>query len=561
MLGAVTLRDNPDFTGFVPGAGNSSTSGSLSLNHELTSNAGVTVFTAGYNASSKLWQLSNPQEVSFSGVAGTSRNCSGAITPWGTVISGEENTNSTDSNGDGYHDIGWLCEIDPTTRTVVNKVWKVGKSAHENACISADMTVLYTGADQDPNGFLYKYVLSTPGNLSNGILYVLQRNPYPNDNTGVWKTLPNTTPTNCNDKVGNAVSAGAYNFRGIEDVEIGPDGKVYFAAKIEGRVWRFTDNGTTVSDLETWVGPAGTFYNIATASGTQSTDWGLGNDNLAFDCEGNLWVLQDGSKNYIWMIPPDHSASTPNVKLFGISPSGSEPTGITFSPNCRYMFMSFQHPSGGNTAAVVDAAGQSVVMNRGTTFVLARKEFLGTGSFPIEWLSFNLEAQNQELLLTWKAIATANAESFEVEQSDDGLHFEKMGTLPVINPLVEQTYQFSTAIPTAERAYFRIKAVQKDGIFGYSAVKSAFFKKDIASLTIAPNPIEKGSSLQFSVNNLRAERPFSLQIYNALGLLMAEKSAILEGNDAIDTSNWPAGLYFLQYTDGQLRQSTTFMIR
>ena len=27
-----------------------------------------------------------------------------------------------------------------------------------------------------------------------------------------------------------------------------------------------------------------------------------GNDNLAFDGEGNLWVLQDGGHDYIWVV-------------------------------------------------------------------------------------------------------------------------------------------------------------------------------------------------------------------------------------------------------------------
>ena len=41
------------------------------------------------------------------------------------------------------------------------------------------------------------------------------------------------------------------------------------------------------------------------------------------------------------------------------------------------MFLSFQHPSSTNTDTILDVTGKRVVFNRGTTVVIARKEFLG----------------------------------------------------------------------------------------------------------------------------------------------------------------------------------------
>jgi Fibronectin type III domain/Bacterial protein of unknown function (DUF839) len=93
-------------------------------------------------------------------------------------------------------------------------------------------------------------------------------------------------------------------------------------------------------------------------------------------------VLQDGSSNHIWVVGPTHTAATPAVKLFATTPTGSEPTGITFSPDYRYLFMSFQHPSTANTATQTDAAGSTVVFNTHTTIVIARREFLGACNSP-----------------------------------------------------------------------------------------------------------------------------------------------------------------------------------
>jgi hypothetical protein len=220
---------------------------------------------------------------------------------------------------------------------------------------------------------MYKFIPTAAGNYTSGSLYVLTTTSALG--TGTWVQVPNSNQSERNNTVANSTSLGAYNFNGIEDVEQGPDGKIYFAAKGPGVIYRFNDNGTTVSNLEVFV--ASTNYDVDGAGPFASEAWGIGNDNLAFDGEGNLWVLQDGSRNHIWVVGPGHTAITPSVRLFATTPAGSEPTGITFSPDYKFLFISFQHPSTTNTAAQLDAEGNNVIFNTHTTVVIARKEFLG----------------------------------------------------------------------------------------------------------------------------------------------------------------------------------------
>ena len=149
---------------------------------------------------------------------------------------------------------------------------------------------------------------------------------------------------------------------------------MYFASKGHGRIYRFVDNGTTISQFETFVG--GRNYTIQTQDSTYNEPWGIGNDNLAFDGEGNLWVLQDGSKNLIWLVKNGHTQENPLVEIFASTPRGSEPTGITFSPDKRFLFMSIQHPDSTN-AFQLDASGNLVKINKATMVVIAKNEFLG----------------------------------------------------------------------------------------------------------------------------------------------------------------------------------------
>lgn len=363
----------PDFTGYVP-IMNSSINGYLSINSENTP-GGVTVLDINFNSSSKLWETTESEMLDFSSVVDTNSNCSGTVTPWNTVISSEESIRTVDENNDDYYDNGWNVEIDPATKTVLGKLWALGNFKHENVTIHSNHRTVYQGADSNP-GYLYKFIADTAQDLTSGVLYV-----YVGDKSGSgnWVQIQNETPEERNSTLAQSNEVSATIFNGIEDVEIGPDGMVYFAVKGENQVYRFQDSdpisGTT-ADMETFVGNM--TYVITHSSGVSSVVWSYGNDNLAFDNEGNLWVFQDGGHDYIWVVGSNHTQLNPVVRLFGIAPAGSEPTGITFTPDFKYLFMSIQHPNETNLANQLDAQGNIINFNKGTVLVIALQENLGT---------------------------------------------------------------------------------------------------------------------------------------------------------------------------------------
>lgn len=380
-----------DFTGYVPITG-SSTNGYLSVNHE-TNPGGVTMAEINFNTATKLWQLTKSRAVSFSdpSLVQTIRNCSGGITPWGTIVTAEEQTTSNDVNGDGYKDYGWLVEINPATAQVSSlntdgtkgKLWQMGVMNHENVVVNNAGTVAYFGEDGGTNK-VYKYVMDTPNNLSSGNLYVLKldqglSNGDPVVTTAVWVQVPNKTKADQNNVASQAHTLGGTSFSGVEDVEISPvDGKIYFTAKGLNKVYRLQDDGATASQVETFVGGLTTSYSFNTAQGMKSEAWGDGNDNLTFDELGNLWVLQDGGKNYIWVVAPDHTPANPKVRLFASMPAGSEPTGLTFTPDHKFGFFSIQHPDA-TISTDIDATGNTVdYRGKSATIVVALKENLGT---------------------------------------------------------------------------------------------------------------------------------------------------------------------------------------
>ena len=392
MTGGGTVPGNHDFTGYIPSQGATQNSlGYLSINHE-NSPGGVSILdislNLGQDSLKPLWSLSDSRSVDFSGpsLVKTQRNCSGGVTPWGTVITAEESTTSGDANGDGYEDLGWLVEIDPVTAQVMDygtgtpqKLWAMGRMNHENVVITADGTTAYYGEDGGTH-CVYKFVADTPNNFSEGTVYVLKldlelSNNEPSSSTATWIMVPNTTQADRNNLRTVAAALGGTDFNGVEDCEIGPiDGKIYFASKGKGRVYSFKDDGMTISEFSTFVG--GLSYPIQTDGEIITEPWGSGNDNLAFDDKGNLWVIQDGGRNYIWVVRPNHTQSDPQVLLHSSMPVGAEPTGLTFTPDYKYGFFSVQHPSGSNESQL-DATGSEISFNASAALVFSNEKFLG----------------------------------------------------------------------------------------------------------------------------------------------------------------------------------------
>ena len=370
------IGDRFDFTCFVPYNSQSDT-GHLTISHEISA-GGLTAMRLGFDPIGKLWKKYAPINLDFSVVNGTSNNCSGGLTPWNTVITCEEVVNTSDSNSDGYYDRGWHVEVNPVTGTVLHKLYALGNGKKENICFHENGRTAYFGNDDYP-GYLYKFVAFSANDLTSGELYVYIG---PKNGDGIWQLVPNSSIGERNSTMSICAGFNATSFNGIEDVEIGPDGAIYFAVKNDDAIYKFRDsdpiNGTVVNSMQLFAGGPGMQYDVNTIGGSAQVPWGTGNDNLAFDGQGNLWVLQDGSNNYIWVLMNGHSQQNPDVRLFGIAPAGSEPTGITFSPDFKYLFMSFQHPAASNNVTYQkDAAGNQVGFDKDIAIVIALKNDLG----------------------------------------------------------------------------------------------------------------------------------------------------------------------------------------
>ncbi len=408
-------------------------------------------------------------------IIGTFGNCAGGTTPWGTVLSGEENfqtqvaepvyadgtsfdpkqrpftIDDEEISGQGNvlglagNKYGFIVEIDPANpKDYGTKHTWLGRYRHEAVgvrVVAGKPLAFYSGCDRR-GGHLYKFVskgkVTNPQDKANsrllrdGMLYAAEFKP---DGTGRWIPLKPDTPVNPvlpstlegnllplpkrpeggffraiqaaevnnfkqkfktlgdlyagnpQEKQGAilidahyaANAAGATSTARPEDTEIAPDGSLYItytsgSASNEGgpdkRIFS-GPNGKTPWEYG-WImhliednnEPAAlTFKWKMMAMGGDPAQGGAGfsnPDNLVFDNQGNLWMVNDMSttkqnnpkdtqgvgcygNNSIWVIPTS-GPNAGNAYLFGIGPMECETTGPFFTQDQKTLFLAIQHP-------------------------------------------------------------------------------------------------------------------------------------------------------------------------------------------------------------------------
>jgi secreted PhoX family phosphatase len=319
---------------------------------------------------------------------GTLANCAGGRTPWDTVLSCEENyPDFSPGDDDVYHwsDVpgqkidahhyGWVVEVDPFGELPPRKHSALGRFKHENAAVRLGPTgrlVVYMGHDEEDQ-YLYKFVSAAAYDpkapraaqyklLTEGTLYAadfeagkwlpldLRRNRKALEEQGIKSQAEVALHT-----PDAAAALGATPLDRPEVCVVHPlDGTLYVAltyntahGNLFGQVVRLVEDSDK-AEGENFR------FEIFLAGGPQS---GLAcPDNLAFDKEGNLWVVCDIASdqlnkgayrpfgnNGIYVVPT-RGPSAGDAFQFASGPVGCELTGPCFSPDEQTLFLSVQHP-------------------------------------------------------------------------------------------------------------------------------------------------------------------------------------------------------------------------
>ncbi len=160
---------------------------------------------------------------------------------------------------------------------------------------------------------------------------------------------------------------------------------------------------------------------------------------------------------------------------------------------------------------------------------------------PVSLFDLTGIAQGNVNKLFWKTAFENNSRVFEIERSNDGLHFEKTGEVPAAgNSTITRYYQFTDHRLLASAYYYRLKQIDADGRSVFSPVILLTHKDNRNEVLVFPNPVRNIATIVFSKELVKEE----FLLFNTNGQQIAKLS--VSGNTAyIDLSGKPAGLYLL----------------
>ncbi len=174
-------------------------------------------------------------------------------------------------------------------------------------------------------------------------------------------------------------------------------------------------------------------------------------------------------------------------------------------------------------------------------------------ALPVEFLTFNGVEKDGQVQLTWETASENNNAGFEVQKSERGVQWQKLGFIQGQGTSQEsQLYSFTDQNPTSGYNYYRLKQIDNDGAYEYSPIRTVLLQSEVKDkITVYPNP----ATNQLFIENGQG----TVSIFNVMGQLI-RRFTIQTASATINIEDLHSGSYFLTFiTDEGERNTVSFL--
>ena len=179
---------------------------------------------------------------------------------------------------------------------------------------------------------------------------------------------------------------------------------------------------------------------------------------------------------------------------------------------------------------------------------------------PTTLVLFKGKKQAATILLDWVTTAEIQAKHFEIERSEEGNIFVKIGTIAATGySNTNRSYAFTDLAPFVAVNYYRLKMVDQDGKFNYSntLVFSGNQSGNVFIEKIKPNPFRDAINIEIV---LQQKQPLKIQLIDMAGRVVSTKD--VNGSPGKNNIGYTGlaglteGIYFVKITtvDSVLQQ-------
>jgi hypothetical protein len=152
-------------------------------------------------------------------------------------------------------------------------------------------------------------------------------------------------------------------------------------------------------------------------------------------------------------------------------------------------------------------------------------------ALPLRFVNISAQRQQGSTKVQWNTAAEYNVDHFEVERSGNGSVFMTVGSVKSNNSNTGSQYEFTDVLPLQGKAYYRIRAVDKDGQVTYSGIVSVSDNTNrTESLYVLNNPAHQ--SIYLYGSDLY-KGTYKYELLNTAGQLTQKGQLTVSGNSIV----------------------------